>query len=355
MFVAMSDERGIDWSGGGDGGRRATARPADETGLGALVKDPLFLAVVPVAPFVLIAFNVWSITRGDANAMLAVIQHVNPLSLVLATWTDLIATIAVLGVVLQRRIWFRPGRIDPLVVLVLAGILCLPLASVAIFAFYAWVAWMRRLDYPISSRLDRLPLDELTVKSRAAGTSLWTGAALAVFAALAFVIGLISAAVSRDLVLLFYQVIGAVTVTFFLLARTREAPGWIRLADRTYPALLLVLLLLWSLWEPVASSRWLPNERVVVDGVAAAAEESPRYHDGMVVNVDDVSLLLLRDDGALEQIPAAKIVGRAVCPVETGAEPGAQDRSLMSRLVTARADAQTATRWRDPICEATDS
>lgn len=351
MFFAMSDERAIDRSGG----IVVPPVPGDETGLGALVKDPLFLAVVPIAPFVLIAFNVWSITHGDTNAMLAVIQHVNPLSLVLATWTDLVATVAVLGVVLQRRIRARPGWIDPFAVLVVAGILCLPVASVAIFAFYAWVSWMRRLDFRVSGRMDGLPLDELNVRSRAAGTSLWTGAALAVFAALAFLIGLISAAVSGDLLLLLYQVIGAVTVTFFVLARAHEAPGWIRFADRTYPALLLVLLLLWSLWVPVASSRWLPNERVVVEGLATPGTESSRYHDGMVVNVDDVSLLLLRDDGALEQIPTRNVVGRAVCPVETAvSEPGSQEASLMSRLVAARAEAQTTARWQDPVCGATD-
>ncbi|MEV0954268.1 hypothetical protein [Promicromonospora sp. NPDC050249] len=348
----MSDERAIDRSGeiGTPPG------PGDETGLGALVKDPLFLAAIPIAPFVLIAFNVWSITRGDANATLAVIQHVNPLSLVLATWTDLVATVAVLGVVLQRRIRARPGRIDPFAVLVVAGILCLPAASVAIFAFYAWVSWMRRLDFRVSGRVDGFPLDELNVRSRAAGTSLWTGAALAVFAALAFLIGLISAAVSGDLLLLLYQVIGAVTVTLFVLARAHEAPGWIRLADRAYPALLLVLLLLWSLWVPVASSRWLPNERVVVEGLGTPGATSSRYHDGMVVNVDDVSLLLLRDDGALEQIPTRNVVGRAVCPVEMPAsEPGGREVSLMSALVAARSEAGTTARWQDPICRAADS
>jgi hypothetical protein len=350
MFFAMPDERAIDRSGE----ISTPPAPGDETGVGALLKDPLFLAAIPIAPFVLIAFNVWSITRGDTNATLAVIQHVNPLSLVLATWTDLVATVAVLGVVLQRRIRARPGRIDPFAVLVVAGILCLPAASVAIFAFYAWVSWMRRLDFRVSGRIDGLPLDELNVRSRAAGTSLWTGAALAVFAALAFLIGLISAAVSGDLLLLLYQVIGAVTVTLFVLARAREAPGWIRLADRTYPALLLVLLLLWSLWVPVASSRWLPNERVVVEGLATPGATSSRYHDGMVVNVDDVSLLLLRDDGALEQIPTRNVVGRAVCPVETPAsESGGRDVSLMSTLVAARAEAETTARWQDPICGAT--
>lgn len=352
MFFAMSDERAVDRFG--EIGTPPGA--GDETGLGALVKDPLFLAAIPIAPFVLIAFNVWSITRGDTNATLAVIQHVSPLSLVLATWTDLVATVAVLGVVLQRRIRARPGRIDLFAVLVVAGILCLPAASVAIFAFYAWVSWMRRLDLRVSGRIDGLSLDELNVRSRAAGTSLWTGGALAVFAALAFLIGLISAAVSGDLLLLLYQVIGAVTVTLFVLARAHEAPGWIRLADRTYPALLLVLLLLWSLWVPVASSRWLPNERVVVEGLATPGATSSRYHDGMVVNVDDVSLMLLRDDGALEQIPTRNVVGRAVCPVETPAsEQGGRDVSLMSTLVAARSEAETATRWQDPICSAADS
>jgi hypothetical protein len=335
----------------GDGIDGSMNPPIPPKGVGAFLRDPLVLTLVPVAPFLLVWVNVRTTAGGNHEAEMALLQQASPFGVIAGVWVPLAALVGTLIVVLQRYFPARPGRPDPAAIAFLVGLLTIPVALLCFFAGTAYAAWLRRAEKaginPLPSGGDDQLLEAIR-DLRESGISWWTQGLFSFGMVVTFIVGVTVAVVERNFLLGGLQFCGIWVMLFHQVSSMiREEDDWFYsvIFRRILRAIVLIFtaILIIALAASTSVARWLPVERIEMTGSTSAS-----YREGIVLSVDDLSMLVLQDEGRLEYLKTDDVVSRAVCPQESEDSSWAFTVRSVAELLQESSSGEI---WEDPLCQ----